>query len=83
MDAKDTYYAALILDPRVKGELLKKNLSDELEVDASNIYENTRELLRTLYGGFSIMGNAVPPRKEQENDDMLLNDIEGDMLQEV
>ena len=42
MDANDTYYAALILDPRVKGELLKKNLSDE--VAARDFYENTREL---------------------------------------
>ena len=82
MDANDTYYAALILDPRVKGELLKKSLSDE--VAARDIYENTRELLHTIYGGFSVMGNAAPPRKEEETyDDMLLNDIEGDMLREV
>lgn len=29
MDASDTYYTALILDPRVKGDLLLEELEDE------------------------------------------------------
>ncbi|KAK9489764.1 hypothetical protein V1508DRAFT_426994 [Lipomyces doorenjongii] len=39
MDASDTYYTALILDPRVKGDLLTNELEDE---DAA------KEVLRAL-----------------------------------
>ena len=57
MDITDAYYIALVLDPRVKGELLKKNLTEER--DATGIFEDVRAFINATYGNDTTRGDSI------------------------
>lgn len=87
MDSTDAYYIALVLDPRVKGELLKKNLTDQR--DATGIFEHVRTFINATYANHTARGDSITSQvevghaHEEIDDDYGFGDIEGDMLRQV
>ncbi|EED21581.1 hypothetical protein TSTA_088170 [Talaromyces stipitatus ATCC 10500] len=80
MDASDTYYTALILDPRVKGDLLL----DELEDEATR-----REILKALHDNLhrdysvATMGSSLTIGQSLLEYNTNYNDVESRLLKRL
>ncbi|KAJ5894613.1 hypothetical protein N7495_006304 [Penicillium taxi] len=82
MDATDLYYIALLLDPRIKGSLLKKHLLPNEPEVAMNIIQAIREKLECSYPPATSSDDLIrgqPQPKKQRVDSMEYedNDIHG------
>jgi hypothetical protein len=82
MDESDTYYTALTLDPRVKGDLILEELQDD-ENSGSLILKAIRDNLHQKYRlneTESGLLTTVPTLRESDSE---YSDIESRMLQRL